>query len=70
MQTRSKSQSTTLLRVYNDRRIIMTRSQHLSLKEYETHQEHNIENHIDFDDASRSWQKNKQYIGNGCYKYI
>lgn len=24
---------------------------------------------IDFDDASKQWRKNKQYLGNGCFQY-
>ena len=29
-----------------------------------------MEVHIDFYEASAAWRENKQYLGNGTYKYI
>ena len=29
-----------------------------------------LDNHIDFDEASKAWRKNKKQLKNGCFEYI
>ena len=44
--------------------MVMTRSQ---TKRYDTVV---CQTEIDFLGASQAWRRNKQYLGNGCFKYL
>jgi hypothetical protein len=46
---------------------MVTRSQ--SIKHYKRPNYMELEVDINFDEASKAWNKNKIKIGNGCYQY-
>ena len=65
--TRSTTKQFTRAKTNHPPTTMMTRSQ--SITQYKRPNYVELDIDIDFDEASKAWNKNKIKTGNGCYKY-
>jgi hypothetical protein len=65
--TRSKAKQLSRAKSVQIPTKMITRSQ--SIKQYKRPNYVELDIDIDFDEASKAWNKNKIKTGNGCYRY-